>query len=188
MKAFLSKRLILLLTCSSVFLAGPVAVGAASSPSTETASQSPAAEPLQGKILGVSKKAKTISIEAGGKPVLVKFNEKTEGMEFAKVDDGAIIRYTTVGKDRIATVVKPKLAKLPEGVAEISPAELAELVALGPEKGNYFLADARPKKRYEEGSIQGAVSIPVAALKDKQAQLLPENKDKLLIFFCGGPT
>ena len=188
MKGFLSKCLILLLTCSTLFLARPVAVCAASSASMETAAQSRVAEPLKGKILGVSKKAKTISIEAGGKPILVKFNLKTEGMEFAKVNDGAIVQYTTVGKDKIAMVIKPKLAKLPEGVMEISPAELAELIALGPEKGNYFLADARPKSRYEEGTILGAISIPVAALKDRQEQLLPENKDKLLIFFCGGPT
>ena len=189
MRSIFSKRLLLLLTCASMFLASPAVVFAGGAEDGPPAvGKSAAVEPLKGMILGVSKKAKTISIEANGKPVLVKFNDKTEGMEFAKINDGAIIQYATVGKDKIATVIKPKLAKLPDGVEEILPDELVALVTLGPNKGNYFLADARPKPRYEEGTISGAVSLPVAALQKQQEKLLPADKDKLLVFFCGGPT
>lgn len=143
---------------------------------------------FKGKILGVSKKAKTISIEVGKKTEMVKFSDTTKGMEFAQKGEAAIIKFSGKGSDKIATVIKPKLAKLPEGVKEMQPDELVKLVAMGLKKGNYFLVDSRPAKRFAEGSIPTAVSIPVSSMKEKGKDLLPPEKDKLLIFFCGGPT
>lgn len=142
----------------------------------------------KGKVLGVSKKAKTISIEVGKKTEMVKFDDSTTGMEHAKVGEAAIINFTSKGKDKVAVVIKPKLAKLPEGVKEMQPDELAELVAMGTKKGKYFLVDSRPGARFDEGTIPTAVSIPVPKMKEAGKDLLPADKDKLLIFFCGGPT
>lgn len=142
----------------------------------------------KGKILGVSKKAKTISIQVGKKTEMVKFNDSTKGMDHAKQGEAAIINFTFKGKDKIATVIKPKLAKLPEGVKEMQPGELAKLVAMGTKKGNYFLVDSRPGARFDEGTIPTAVSIPVPKMEEAGKDLLPADKDKLLIFFCGGPT
>ncbi len=49
-----------------------------------------------------------------------------------------------------------------------------------------MIIDARPyKPKYVKGFIPGAVSIPFSEF-DKKADLLPENKNALLIFYCGG--
>ena len=49
-----------------------------------------------------------------------------------------------------------------------------------------MLIDARPyRPKYVKGFIPGAVSIPYSEFDQKQ-QMLPENKETLLIFYCGG--
>ncbi len=145
----------------------------------------------KGKVVGVSKKAKTISITVGSgkkaKTMMVKFNDDTKGIEHARKGHASIIKFKTVGTDKIATVIKPKMAKLPKGTVEMQPNELAALINKG-NKGSYFLADARPGKRFAEGSIPTAVSIPVAKMKKEGAKLLPADKNKMVIFFCGGVT
>ncbi len=141
----------------------------------------------KGKVLGMSNKAKTITIEDKKLGlVMIKFNDDTKGLEHAKKGAAAIVRYKVVGADKIATVIKPKLAKLPKGVTEIVPSELAEMIAA---QADYLLIDSRPGKRYAAGHIATAISMPVAKLKKEGKTLLPQdNKDKLLIFYCGGPT
>ena len=175
------------LILSALFLAGPTFYG-----DTVVAGEKAAAAKdenvYKGKILGVSKKAKTISIKVGDKTQMVKFNDDTKGMEHAKKGEAAIIKFEPRGKDKIAKVVKPKLAKLPKGVKEMQPEDLAKYVAKGPEKGNYLLVDSRPAKRFAEGTIPTSISIPVPKMKKSGKDLMPADKDKLLIFYCGGPT
>lgn len=49
-----------------------------------------------------------------------------------------------------------------------------------------MIIDARPyKPKYIKGFIPGAVSIPFSAF-DKKVDLLPKNKNALLIYYCGG--
>lgn len=144
---------------------------------------------LKGKILGKSNKAKTISISVGkgpkAKTVMVKFDANTKGVEHAVKGHASIIQFKGEGKDRIATVIKPKLAKLPKGTSEMKPGELAALLKTGKK---VVVVDARPAKRFHEGSIAGAINIPVSLMKKKGAEFLPVNKDIPLVFFCGGPT
>jgi hypothetical protein len=146
----------------------------------------------KGKIAGVSKKAKSISIVVGkgdkAKTIMVKFDDSTTGMDHAKKGEAAIIAYVMKGDVKYATVVKPKLAKLPKGVTEMMPEAVAKLVALGPEKGNYVLVDSRPAKRFAAGHVPTSVSIPVGMMQKKGAEILPSDKDLPLIFHCGGPT
>lgn len=144
-----------------------------------------------GKILGISRKAKTITIEVGDKSEMVRFDEATAGMEHAVTDESAIITYAIREGARVATDIKQKLAQLPEGVTDITVDDLAKLVAAGPEKGNYFLVDARTAPRYDEGHIPTAVSIPVAEMEETQSAFFPGDakiKETVLIFYCGGPT
>ena len=143
----------------------------------------------KGKVLGLSNKAKTITLKDKKLgTVMIKFNDQTQGVEHARKGEATIVNFKTEGKDKIATVIKPKLAKLPKGVEKMEPGELSGLVAVGPEKGRYFLVDSRPGSRYVEGHIPSAVSIPVLKLKEKKAAILPADKDIQLIFYCGGPT
>lgn len=55
-----------------------------------------------------------------------------------------------------------------------------------PRSPDVMLIDARPKRpKYEKGHIPGAVSIPHRKFDD-MVNLLPEDKTKLLIYYCGG--
>jgi len=160
----------------------------------ESAKQPAAAEQqtknvYKGPVVGKSNKAQTISIQVGkgdaAKTMMVRFDDQTKGMEFAKKGEAAIITWEQRGNEKFATVIKPKLAKLPDGVTEIKVEELHGLL-----EGDtpLTLVDARPLMRYDQGHIPGAISIPVPKLKEKKAEVLPKDKDKLLVFYCGGPT
>ncbi|MFZ5758873.1 MAG: rhodanese-like domain-containing protein [Thermodesulfobacteriota bacterium] len=143
----------------------------------------------KGEVTGKSEKAKTISMKVGkgedAKSVMVKFDDQTTGLEFAEKGQAAIVEYRMVGSDKVATVIKPKLAELPKGTSEAKTDYVAALIAKG---GAYQLIDSRPAGRFHAGSLPTAVSIPVDQLKKEGAGLLPKDKNTELIFFCGGPT
>ena len=144
---------------------------------------------LKGPIAGRSNKAKTISITVGkgaeAKTMMVRFDDSTEGLEYAKKGEAAIIRWEQRGDDKFATVIKPKLAKLPEGVTEIKTEELYKMLQ---DHVPMVLADARPAMRYNQGHLPGAMSIPVPMLKEQKEAVLPKDKDELIVFYCGGYT
>jgi rhodanese-related sulfurtransferase len=49
-----------------------------------------------------------------------------------------------------------------------------------------LLVDSRPKKtKFDKGHIQGAVSMPDSEF-EQMTNLLPQNKNKLLVFYCEG--
>lgn len=53
-------------------------------------------------------------------------------------------------------------------------------------KVDMVIIDARPKKtKYDKGHIPGAISIPDSRFDKLKAQL-PQDKAKLLVFYCGG--
>ena len=99
-----------------------------------------------------------------------------------------MVKYKVEGPDNVALSIKKALISLPKGVTEIKTAEVAALVERGPKTGNYLLVDARPAKIASAGHIPTAVSIPVNVLKKKGKELLPADKNTMLVFYCGGPT
>ena len=143
----------------------------------------------KGPVEGRSNKAKTISITVGqgdaAKTMMVRFDDQTEGLEYAKKGEAAIIRWEQRGEDKYATVIKPKLAKLPEGISEIQTEELYKMVQ---DHVTMVLADSRPGMRYSQGHLPGAVSIPVPLLKEQKEAVLPKDKNALIVFYCGGYT
>jgi rhodanese-related sulfurtransferase len=55
-------------------------------------------------------------------------------------------------------------------------------------KADMVLVDSRPKrKKYDKGHIPTAINLPDMYF-DKQKDKLPAEKDKLLVFYCEGPT
>ncbi len=142
----------------------------------------------KGKVVGKSNKAKIISLEVGkgdkAKTITIKFDKNTKGIEHAAKGHGAIIAYEKRGNDIYATSIKQKLAKMPAGVTEIS---VADVKALIDKDEDFELIDSRPAHRYSSSHLPGAISIPVCEMKELIG-LLPKHKDKLLIFYCGGPT
>ncbi|MBU0681497.1 MAG: rhodanese-like domain-containing protein [Proteobacteria bacterium] len=187
------KRLLPLACGAAFFVAGCgqynlVQAGDAAAPAVKADAQKQE-NVLKGKIVGKSNKAKTISIEVGkgdaAKTVMVKFDDNTKGIEHAVEENAAIIEFTGAGKNRLATVIKPKLAKLPQGTSEMKTDELAALMNSGKK---YVLVDSRPAGRFHEGTIAGSINIPVPDMKKNGAALLPKDKDIQLVFYCGGPT
>lgn len=57
--------------------------------------------------------------------------------------------------------------------------------AVIPARDDVAIIDARPTRKYDEGHIPGALSIPDTFF-DKKTAMLPQDKGKLLIFYCGG--
>lgn len=149
------------------------------------------AEPLlyEGEVVGVSERAKSISLSVGkgdaAKVMMVKYDDKTTGVNHAVKGRAVKLKYEMRGTDAYATDVQLKLAKLPEGVTEIKTQELQQLLD---GKTKIFLVDSRPQIRYGQSHLPGAVSIPVPMLEAKQAEVLPKDKNELLVFYCGGPT
>ena len=192
MRKILLRKFIPLVIFSSFLVTGCTTTDT-SQPTDQAVKAAPAAKTSQnvykGKVVGKSNKAKTISIKVGkgdaAKTMMVKFNDETKGVEHAVKGHASIIEYKVVGSDKIATVVKPKLAKLPKGVVEAQPEYVADLVDKG---GNYLLVDSRPANRFKAGSLPTAVSIPVPKIKADTLAVLPKDKNTELIFFCGGPT
>ncbi len=141
-----------------------------------------------GKIVGRSNKAGTISIVVGkgdrARTMMVRFDDRTRGLEHAVKGRAAIITWELRGSEKVATVIKPKLAKLPPGVTEIKPAEVRKLIESG---ADHVLIDSRPGNRYDQAHLPGAVSIPVDRMKTA-LKTLPPRKDILLVFYCGGYT
>ena len=71
---------------------------------------------------------------------------------------------------------------------DIVDVEFVQQYAKMPKPENVLIIDARPKRpKYDKGYIPTAVSIPHSKF-DKMIGSLPENKDTLLIYYCGGPT
>ncbi len=166
--------------CASDKAQGPTAV----KPVTEKAEKV-----FKGKIAGKSNKAKSISIVVGkgdkAKTVMLKFDDNTKGLEFAKKGSAAIIKYDIKDGEKFATIIKPKLAKLPAGVTEIKTEELRGLYE---NNADMTVIDARPASRYAQARLPGAISIPVPEMKMGKETVLPANKEQLLVFYCGGPT
>lgn len=157
-------------------------------PVTETVQKQ---EPLvyEGEVTGFSERAQTISIAVGkgeqAKVMMVKFDNTTTGLSQVAKGKAVIINYEMRGNDAFATDVQLKLAKLPEGTTEIKTPELEKIIT---EKSPLFLVDSRPTLRYGQSHLPGAHSIPVPLLEEKQAGVLPKNKDIPIVFYCGGPT
>jgi hypothetical protein len=142
----------------------------------------------KGKVTGKSNKAKLISLEVGkgdkAKTISIKFDENTVGIEHAAKGHGAIITYEKRGNDIYAVSIKQKIAKMPDGVVEISVDDVKALIDSGKD---FELIDSRPGARYSASHLPGAISIPVCEMQELIG-LLPHDKDKMLVFYCGGPT
>ena len=95
--------------------------------------------------------------------------------------------YTVDGNVKRVSLLtlKPKLKVAAE--KQVTTEQLEKLVAMGPEKGKYFLFDARPAPKYAEGYIPTAENLPFPAF-EKEKGKLPADKSALVIFYCQGVT
>jgi rhodanese-related sulfurtransferase len=71
---------------------------------------------------------------------------------------------------------------------DIADVTLVQQYAIVPQPKGAMIIDSRPyKPKYVKGHIPTAVSIPDSQF-DKLTDKLPQDKNTLLIFYCGGPT
>jgi len=148
---------------------------------------------VRGPLVGVSEKFKTIQVAAGKLVWVFNYSDdlKLIGAEkltaIPKDKEVAVNFIEKEGKPyALSLSVKPPAKVPPEKL--ISLKEMAELVAKGPEKGKYTLIDSRPKARYIEGHIPGAVNMPLDKFDELKEKILPKDKEALVIFYCAGIT
>lgn len=110
-------------------------------------------------------------------------------------ETGPEVRSEAPAQQTVAAVkpAKPAGPVMPAGVSVISTDALKALVDKGPEAGNYLLFDSRPAGRFHAATIptsENLTDTEMAKLdqEGKVATRLGEDKNKLLIFWCGGPT
>ncbi len=148
------------------------------------------ADIVAGDFNSLSNKANSITVKIEEEMQLVKFTPETTVKNVPEIKNlkapiPVRVHYERVGEDLVATqiVAKPEIKVSEEQLA--STEEVEKLVAMGPDKGNFTLIDSRPGIKYQEGHIPGAISIPfpkMAEMKDK----LPQDKKRLLVFYCEG--
>lgn len=149
---------------------------------------------VRGTLVSVSEKFKTINVQVGQKLVwIINYGEDLKITGADKLlsiskDKEIGIRFTGDEKKpyAVSLTVKPPAKVAPEKLVSIE--EMTKLVAAGPEASGYLLVDSRPKPRFNEGHIPHAVSLDNAKFDDQKEQVLPKDKDILLIFYCGGVT
>jgi len=154
---------------------------------------------IRGNLGKVSPEFSTLQVSAGNIVWIVKYNDKTSVIDGDKTSGADALQDLPASKEilvsfsgdeskPVATEIAVKQPyKVPEN-QKISNDEVVKLVAMGPEKGQYTLIDARPAGAYLTGHIPTAISLPFDSFEDNCATVLSQDKDKLLVFYCGGPT
>lgn len=194
MKIKLSTGIVAILSIA-MLLFGQVAIAESGKPTImKPCKQCHEAEPdyLRGRLKAKSNKAKIIQVNMGSMAWQLTFDSNTELVGAEKISKIKTnkeigVEFEKRGDAYYAKSIEVKqAAEIPKEWVITTP-EVKKLVEKGPVKGNFALYDARPMKVYLEGHIEGAISNYDAQF-EKNVKLLPKNKDKLLVFYCGGPT
>ncbi len=143
---------------------------------------------LRGTLGGISQKAETFSINAGA-IWTVKFDDKTKLVGWAppvgklpKEKELAVTYVDRAGEIYAESISVKQPAQIPaDKVAS------TDFVADHVEKGDALIVDSRPAVRFYEGAIPGAINIFDADF-DKHIDKLPKDKNRMIIFYCAGPT
>ncbi|MBI5633113.1 MAG: hypothetical protein HZA15_06510 [Nitrospirae bacterium] len=149
---------------------------------------------VRGTLVSVSEKFKTINVQVGQKLVwIINYGEDLKITGADKLlsiskDKEIGIRFTGDEKKpyAVSLAVKPPAKVAPDKL--VTAEEMSRLMAMGPEKGGYLLVDSRPKPRFNESHIPHAVSLDNTKFDELKDKILPKEKDKLIIFYCGGVT
>ena len=154
---------------------------------------------IRGNLGTVSQEFNTLQVKVGKLVWVINYDADTKvvkGAETAGADEitklpakkEILVSFSGSEAKPLATEISVKQPyKVPEH-QKITNAEVKKLVAMGPRQGKYTLIDARPAGAYLSGHIPSAVSLPYGKFQEKYAAVLPQDKDRLLIFYCGGPT
>jgi rhodanese-related sulfurtransferase len=145
---------------------------------------------LMGTLDNIALTSKTLQLDLTSHKEVVKFTDATKLVNVASFEEmrtfkgkGFTVNFSEQKGDKVATqITRFDVLKTIKPEDKISKDELKKLMA---EKKDLVIVDARPVPRYEEGHIPGAIVIPAAVL-EKQADKLPKEKDRTLVFYCVG--
>ncbi|MBT4088050.1 MAG: rhodanese-like domain-containing protein [Deltaproteobacteria bacterium] len=147
---------------------------------------------FRGRMQARSNKAKTLRIFTGNGTWLVNFDKSTEvdgAKSIGKIKKNieVLVDYEKKGNTLFAksVTVKPAADIPAKWVLDVK--KMKKLMAKSPVKGNYALYDARPGKLFPANHLKGAISNYDGKFA-KNIGKLPKDKNKLLVFYCGGPT
>ena len=151
--------------------------------------KNPIAKVYSGKLTGLSKKKHTLSLfmlqgNGTNRTLRIDFNEKTRGMGHAVKGKYIIVAAKKAEGKLLATVIKPNFSGLIEGVLEISVHDVKNKLV---NRRDIVLIDSRLAASYEKSHLPEAISIPACTMEE-HLDLLPENKEKLLVFYCDDST
>ena len=159
----------------------------------------PQPDAVRGNLGKVSPQFNTLQVKAGNIVWIVKYDDKTTVIDGEKVsgsdqikelpdDKEILVSFSGDESKPLATKIAVKQPyKVPED-QKISNEDVVKLVAMGPEAGKYTLVDARPTGAFLGGHIPTAISLPFDSFGDNCASVLPQDKNSLIVFYCGGPT
>ncbi|KJR96386.1 MAG: hypothetical protein VR65_28020 [Desulfobulbaceae bacterium BRH_c16a] len=145
----------------------------------------------QAKIGSISFKAEMLKIDTEKESYLVKFTDETlltgaDSLRDLMIGQEITIKYHDEGGSLFADSIDVmKQQSDTETTTFITVGELAKLLEQGPQDGTSTLIDSRIESQYDEGHIPGAISLYDGKMK-KQPDLLPKDKNGLLVFYCGG--
>jgi len=154
---------------------------------------------IRGKLGKVSPGFNTLQVSVGDLVWIVKYDNKTSVVEGDKTSGAEHIQNLPKDKEILVSFSGDEAKPLATEVAvkqpytvpeeqKITNDEVAQLVSMGPEKGKYSLIDARPTGAFLTGYIPTAISLPFDNFEESCATILPQDKGRLLVFYCGGPT
>ena len=162
----------------------------------------PAPGQLQGIYENVAFKSKAIQLKIDATTEVVRFDPATlkvvdagvakpaEALTELPKNKEARIEFAERDGVKVATLIsfKGPIKIAPEKLVKYD--EVAQLVALGPEKGRYTLVDSRPPLRVKDGTIPTAINLPytTSGFDKLAAERLPADKAARVIFFCQGVT
>jgi len=154
---------------------------------------------VRGNLGKVSPEFKTLQVSAGKLVWIVKYDDKTSIVDGDKTTGAEALKELPQGKEvlvsysggeakPLATEIRVKQPYKVPDEQKITNDEVVNLVAMGPEQGKYTLVDARPTGAYLGGHIPTAISLPFDSFEENCSTVLPDNRDSLIVFYCGGPT
>jgi hypothetical protein len=154
---------------------------------------------VRGNLGKVSPDFSTLQVSVGKLVWIVKYDDKTRVVDGDKISGADSIKDLPNNKEilvsfsggeskPLATEIAVKQPYKVPDEQKITNDEVVKLVAMGPEKGKYALIDARPTGAFLGGHIPTAISLPFDSFEESCSTVLPQDKDRLLVFYCGGPT
>jgi hypothetical protein len=159
----------------------------------------PRPDAVRGNLGKVSPEFSTLQVKVGGLVWVVKYDGKTSVIDGEAISAADGINKLPKGKEILVSFAGDEAKPLATEITVKQPYkvpadqkftndDVEKLISMGPEKGGYTLIDARPTGAYLGGHIPTAISLPFDSFDENCATTLPQDKNRLLVFYCGGPT